>query len=115
MLRADGINFHKKRALIDLDSKLRDIPPVFARDILPKISWYGFEPCWIWFGSVDQKGYPILRRVDAAGKKQQFMARRLVASCFWTYPKDAVIKLSCESINCLNPNHFIITRDRWRK
>lgn len=116
MLVKDKLHY-SKRPLINLDSKLRDMPAAFARDVLPHLTWYGFEPCWIWFGSVDFRGYPIMRRTrqDGSKKLEQFMMRRLVASMFWQFPDDAVIKLSCENINCLNPNHLVVSRDRWRK
>lgn len=116
MLRADGIHFYKKRPLINLDSKLRDIPAGFARDVLPHLTWYGFEPCWIWTGPVDRDGYPIIRRTNPSTKKvEQFSMRRLVANEFWVYPDDAVVKVQCENINCLNPGHLVVTRNRWRR
>ncbi len=114
-LRCDGITIHKKRPLIDLDSKLRDIPPAMARDVLPHVTWYGFEPCWIWFGSVDGRGHPIFRRKRPdTGKVEQFSVRRLVAGMFWEFGSDVYCKMSCENLNCVNPGHIVLTGDKWR-
>jgi len=114
VLLVDGISVRKKRPLIDLDSKLRDIPAAMARDVLPHMTWYGFEPCWIWFGSVNQQGHPVIRRTRSdTGKVQQYSVRRLVAGMFWEFGDDVYCKLSCENANCVNPNHIVLTRDKW--
>lgn len=115
MLRVDGTQIRKKRPLLTLDSKLRDIPAAMCRDVLPHVTWYGFEPCWIWFGSVARNGSPIIRRKNpTTGKVEQFSVRRLVASYFWEFGDDIFCRLSCENMNCVNPAHIVLTGDKWR-
>ncbi len=114
MLHVDGLHVRKKRPLITLDSKLRDIPAAMARDILPHVTWYGFEPCWIWFGAVAHNGSPILRRTNPSTKKiEQHSVRRLVAGYFWEFGSDVYCRMTCDQVNCVNPNHIVLTGDKW--
>ena len=34
---------------------------------------------------------------------------------FWDFADDGVVRLTCETINCLNPAHMAIHAPTWRK
>lgn len=105
-----------KRPMITLETKMRDIPAPFAHDILPHLTFYGFEPCWIWMHTVDQKGYPVWRRKSAyTGKRESLSIRQQVARLFWHFASDGVVRMTCETVNCLNPAHMAIHSPTWAK
>ncbi len=100
--------------MITLDTKMRDIPAPFAHDIFPHLTFYGFEPCWIWMHTVDQRGYPVWRRKSAfSGKRESLSIRQRVASLCWDCAADGVVRLTCKNINCLNPAHRAIYAPPW--
>jgi hypothetical protein len=104
-----------KRPLVTLDTKLRDFPPQFIRDVAPNIAFFGFEPCWIWTGSVDKKGYPRRQWRDMDGRPQSVYIRPYVAKMFWDYPYEGSVKLACPNLNCVNPAHMVIYRNKRKK
>jgi hypothetical protein len=95
-----------KRPLIEMSSRLQDIPIEWLRLVEPKLVRGPYLPCWIWVGLLDQKGHPLIRN-PASNKVEQ--GHRFVASLFWDFPPHFYVKFSCQHTNCLNPKHLIPT------
>lgn len=115
MSEFDTIVRHSRRPMLTLNSKMRDIPPLFAHDVMPQLTFWGFEPCWIWMGPIDQYGYPMLRRKDpATGRRGYIAMRQYVSRMFWDFAADGVVRLTCPNINCLNPAHMVMCRPTWK-
>ena len=93
-----------RRPLVELHSRLGDIPIEWLRLNEPRLVRGAFLPCWIWSGRCDNNGYPLLKS-PVTGK--YVMTRRFVAAMFWKFPDHYYVALSCNNINCLNPRHIV--------
>lgn len=99
------------RSLIDMHSRLDEIPSVWLQSIEPKIIRGSFMPCWIWSGSIQSQTGLGLIYSPVNGK--QMIVTRFVAEVFWEFPKErgkTFVYHSCHRPNCVNPNHLIVTR-----
>lgn len=107
------MNVVLKRPLIDMDTRLRDIPIDWLRYVEPKIMRGPYLPCWIWTATLDSKGYPMM--LDPYIKGKQVMVRRWVAGLFYDFDRSLYVPLRCTRRNCVNPNHMYIseTHPRW--
>ncbi len=103
-----------RRPIIDMETRLRDIPPDWLRYIEPRIIRGSFLPCWIWGGSTDRNGYPLM---TCPYNHKTVMAKRWVARLFWDYPESAFVSDTCGHRNCLNPYHILVSTEhpRWLK
>ena len=96
-----------KRPLVEMHSRLCDIPIEWLRSIEPKIQRAGFLPCWMWAGAVDGDGYPIMK--EPGSKKGALVkVRPYVAHLFWDFPRGLKVRTSCRALNCVNPRHLIV-------
>ena len=105
--RAPGVV--KIRPLLTLETKLRDVPVEWLQHVAPYVMLKGFAPCWIWGGSVTDKGYPVMRPVDpVTGKQLRVYIRPMIAKMFWDYQKGCHVHNVCNTLNCVNPSHMYI-------
>jgi hypothetical protein len=99
------------RPLIDLDTRLRDIPELWLRYIEPRVFRGGFLPCWVWTGSIDQNGLALMRLPGhPQAEKRSVAVRRYVANIFWELPTRYYVSHneSCLHTHCVNPAHLVI-------
>ena len=93
-----------KHFIIDLDTPLNKIPRAWLQYIEPKVMRGGFLPCWVWTGKVHvHTGRGLF---NYRGKQVQ--AHRFVAQIFWDFPPEYWVKLTCTTLNCVNPAHLVI-------
>lgn len=99
------------RPVINMETRLRDIPDDWLKFVEPKIIRGSFLPCWVWTGRLDRNGYPVLRHPLYG----HLMAHRFVAGMFWQYPENWFVTRTCHRINCLNPGHLVCQAEspRW--
>jgi hypothetical protein len=108
------MSIHLIRPIIDMDTRLRDIPLDWLRYVEPKIMRGPYLPCWIWAAQLDPNGYPLLRDPHL---KKVVMGHRWVARLFWSYPNEMYVTQTCPRRNCVNPGHLLVTAEhpRWMK
>jgi hypothetical protein len=104
-----------RRPIIDLDTRLRDIPQDWLTYIEPKILRGPYLPCWIWTAKTDKNGYPLIK--NPYDSEKYLMAHRVVAKMFWDFPDSFYVTRTCPRNNCLNPGHLLVTEEhpRWLK
>lgn len=101
----------KKRGLFNLSTPLQDVPRLWLRDIEPKI--VRLDGCWLWMGTVDRNGYPIMTWLDPVTKQREsIMVHRYVANIFWDFLDKDQVRHTCEARNCLNPHHLFIRESK---
>jgi hypothetical protein len=100
-----------RRPIIDMDTRLRDMPLDWLRYVEPKIMRGPYLPCWIWTGSVDKNGYPFIRDPHL---KKIVMCHIWVARMFYDFEGEYVTR-TCSRRNCVNPNHLLVTAEHPNK
>jgi hypothetical protein len=101
-----------RRPLLDMHTRLSEIPEDWLKYIEPKIMRGSFLPCWVWTGGMDKYGYPMVRHPML---RASVMAHRYVASMFWEFPDHYFVTRTCHRINCLCPGHLVVQAEhpRW--
>ncbi len=95
----------KKRPLFNLRTSLDNIPKDWLRHVEPKVNRTTYPPCWLWEGSCDSRGYPVI--IDTfKGARSEIKVHRYVAKMFYDFPKSVRVKRSCGNLQCVNPNHI---------
>lgn len=91
------------------------------RIIEPKIVRGAFLPCWKWLGSfqrynkttIRQTIYPIVSMPinihNPKGPKRMVYVHRFLAQTFWEMGPQEIVYRKCESADCVNPAHFVIS------
>lgn len=109
----------KKRPLINLQTRLENIPTAWLQNIEPRVQRRGFEDrgCWIWTGTVNGHGYPQLGIYDfEKDKRTTVEARRAIAHMFYNFLDDEVyVRTRCGVRNCVNPNHIVVTKIHYKQ
>jgi hypothetical protein len=100
--------------LIDLRTPLRLIPRFWLELIEPRIRRDG--SCWLWDGAVDLDGEPVItiKNLDRGGRTTRRL-KRIIVTHFWELTDDITVLHSCKTQNCLNPQHFYVTRLKWNE
>jgi hypothetical protein len=93
-----------KRPLIEMSSRLQDIPELWLKLVEPYIMRGPYLPCWIWTGGMDDEGFALVRHTAL---KRTYKGHRFVAELFWDYPKNFYIGHTCQRPNCLYPGHLV--------
>lgn len=100
----------KRRPLFNTKTPLERVPREWLKEIEPFIRRDVYLPCWIWAGAHDKNGYPIKNVMLPYEKKKAVVTlRRWVAKLFWDLPEDWYVNMTCQKVNCLNPNHMAPT------
>ena len=98
----------KKRPLIDLTTKLADIPRIWLQMVEPRLTRSG--TCWLWDGATFADGEPLLNYTNVeTGKRNTRRVKRIIADIFWEMKDHYDIVHACGNTNCLNPAHFYIS------
>jgi len=100
----------KRRPLINLLTKLENIPKEWLNHVEPFIVRGPFLPCWVWSGALDKNGYPI-KNVDG----KMMMMHRFVARLFYDFPDEWYVTRSCNVQNCLCPSHLVIKATKTKR
>ena len=98
-----------RRALIDRDTSLKELPREFLDNLAWRIRFEGWGDCWMWTGSVNGNGRPMIF-VD---RKMQ-SAQRYLMHLFYEFGPDWYVmpKLDvCKHQNCMFPRHLVITNE----
>ena len=105
------MSIHLRRPLIDLETRLRDIPIDWLRYVEPKIMRGPYLPCWIWSGQLDRNGYPLMKDPHLG---KMVMGHIWIARLFWQFDDEYVTR-TCPRRNCVNPGHLLVTEEhpRW--
>ncbi len=98
-----------KRPLIEMSSRLQDIPELWLKIIEPKIMRGPYLPCWVWTGAMDDDGFSI---INAPGLRKNYKGHRFVAELFWEFPQTFYVAHTCQRPNCLYPAHLVPQRGR---
>jgi hypothetical protein len=99
------------RPITTMQTRLCDIPEDFLKYVEPKLMRGSFLPCWVWTGTMDRNGYPMVRHPVGG----LIMAHRFVASLYWEFPEAYFVTRTCHRINCVNPSHLVVQAEhpRW--
>lgn len=93
------------RPIISLDSRIGETPKEWLRDIEKFLVRGPWLPCWLWVGTYDAQGYPLLLHPET---KKYTSATRYVAKMFWSFPDTHIVSHACPNRNCMNPAHFAV-------
>lgn len=100
----------KRRLLLELTTKLADIPREWLRYIEPRIVRPKDSTCWLWDGACDADGEPVLNYKNlVTGKRNTRRLKVIIAEIFWEMKKHFDVIHECGTTNCLNPWHFYIS------
>ncbi len=102
----------KRRPLIEMDTKLENIPREWLEFVEPRLQRPKDSTCWLWPGAKDREGEPVIH-VTVEGKRKTIRVKRLIAKIFWEMKQHFDVIHECGVINCLNPSHFYITAAHW--
>jgi len=103
------------RELINTQTPLGDVPSLWRRFIEAKVYRSEYMSCWTWIGRTSQDGYgslyiPVDLTDARPGKKRKLVAaHRFAAQIFWEFDEGDVVYRTCNVVNCVNPNHFVVT------
>jgi hypothetical protein len=99
----------RKRSILQLRTPFGEVPKEWLDIIEPKIVRPDDTTCWLWNGSTDERGEPRYSIQNQYGHWTTRTCKSLIAGIFWILPQVCSVFRSCKSVNCLNPNHFIVT------
>lgn len=104
----------KKRALLTLSTTLGNTPKEWLDNIEPKVERPSDTTCWLWRGSCFPDGHAqIMVRNPETGKRNGRRVARVVAEMFWELSPGQDVVHECGVLNCVNPNHFHVTKNHW--
>lgn len=66
----------------------------------------GENSCWLWKGSLHQKGYGRFRKVDFTDRYGQYAHRIAYALWHGSLPENMRIYHNCRNRSCCNPKHL---------
>jgi hypothetical protein len=94
------------RPLVDMDTRLRDIPADWLRYIEHNILRMGEH--WYWRGTIDKGRYPMLYHTET---RKLLNAKRFIAKLFWDFPDKFYVvngpeRTCCEDA-CVRPTHIM--------
>ena len=101
----------KRRSLVRLDTKLKDLPRDWLLDYEPFLYRMEGTTCWLWSKGTDAKGYPVrsFRDPDTGVPRKEYVVKR-VCEMFWDMPPGWYVEQTCGTRNCINPNHIVPTQ-----
>lgn len=99
----------KRIPIFNTKTALEDVPREWLRIIEPHVMRGRFLPCWQWVGGVTSNGYPRLRWTDPDGIMHDKTVRRMIARIFWENSDYYHIRMTCENMQCVNPNHIALS------
>ena len=107
----------KHRPIIRMNSPLDSIPRQWLKDIEPKIKReiHHGDLCWLWQGAIDGQGHPVMFFPGLNGKRTSRRVARYVAGMFWRLQSHHKVIHRCNVLNCVNPNHFVVTDVHWTR
>ena len=122
----------KIRPLFNMRSKLEDIPADWMKYVEPRI--VRLEPkhdynvdraaaikekatgeldCWLWDGGLDKNGQAVMHVTTGQGVRSLRRVKRIVAAMFWELEDRHDVYQKCGFLNCVNPNHLVVTAEHY--
>lgn len=98
-----------RKPVINLDSRLRDIPKDWLMYFEPYIYRCSDHSCWLWLRQMIG-GLPVMR-CPSTGRKN-VSAPRVMMRLFFDFDDTYYVrrvKSKCPRKNCMNPNHYIVS------
>ena len=69
--------------------------------LLDRVAFVPESGCWLWVGTLDSKGYGVIKL-----SSRQYKAHRLSYEIFVFPPEDSLICHKCDTPSCVNPSHL---------
>ena len=90
---------------------LKAIPREWLREVEPYVYRLEGDECWYWVGGLTQTGRPTKYTKNAENKTVRINVVQKIAEMFWYIPKGWKAKQTCETLNCVAPEHIMIVRE----
>lgn len=103
-----------KYPMLTMATPLGDIPHAWLAQIEPRIARSKEHQCWIWTGSHDTDGEPVINFTNAlTGARNTRRAKRMVADMFYGAKRTNDVIHKCGNLSCLNPSHIKVVLSHW--
>ena len=90
-----------------MSTPLKAIPREWLREVEPYIYRIEGDSCWYWTGGTTHTGRPTRFVRAEHGKTKRINVIDKITEMFWELPPGWRGKQTCDTINCVNPEHIM--------